>query len=155
MQTSYFGHFGHITQIQNDSMSLQKSSMSSLRWFTSFLRYYISKNYATWSAFWPITREPEFFQVWDWWWNINNNISFHFRLFPRNTNDKIFQEKPILGPFWAFFPNLGKKEFFLKKESLSVFKYSNYLPTSRKSFKFILKTKWPKFYYFTLSFWYS
>ena len=31
------------------------------------------------------TQEPEFCQIWDWWWNINNNISFHFRLFPRKT----------------------------------------------------------------------
>ena len=30
-------------------------------------------------------REPEFWQIWDWWWNINNNISFHLRLFPRKT----------------------------------------------------------------------
>ena len=39
-------------------------------------------------VFWPVTRESEFCQKWDWWWNINNNISFHFRLFPRKTNDK-------------------------------------------------------------------
>ena len=36
------------------------------------------------SAFWPINREQEFCQIWDWWWNINN-ISFHFRSFPRKT----------------------------------------------------------------------
>ena len=36
-------------------------------------------------AFWPINREPEFCQIWDWWWNISNKISFHFRLFPRKT----------------------------------------------------------------------
>ena len=56
--------------------------------------------------------------------------SFHFRLFPRKTNDKIFQkiEKPyfgaILGPFsWS--------------KGLSVVRYSNYLPSYKKSAKTI------------------
>ena len=26
----------------------------------------------------------------DYWWNINKNISFHFRLFPRNVNGELF-----------------------------------------------------------------
>ena len=29
--------------------------------------------------------------MWDWWWNINNIISFHFKL-PGKNNDKTFQE---------------------------------------------------------------
>ena len=52
------------------------------------------KEYCTligWQQIWPITQEPEFCQICDWWWNINNNISFHFRLSPGKTNDKIFQ----------------------------------------------------------------
>ena len=62
--------------------------------FTSFLRYYILKNPEfDWpSAYWIITREPEYCQIWRWWWNINNNTSFRFRLFPGKTNDKIFQK---------------------------------------------------------------
>ena len=57
--------------------------------------------------------------------------SCNFRLFPRKTNDKIFQKikknyfVTILGPLC---PNLGKKIFFLEKRALSVFKYSNYVP---------------------------
>ena len=70
------------------------------------------------TTFWPITRETEFCQIWDWWWNINNNITFHFRLFSRKTDDKIFQKIPKT-LFWGhldpFCPNLGKIEFFWEK----------------------------------------
>ena len=38
-----------------------------------------------------------------------------------------------MGPFWVFFPNFGQKWIFLEKKALSVFKYSNYLPSCRKS----------------------
>ena len=84
------------------------------------------------TAFWPINREPEFCQIWDWWWNINNNISFHFRLFPRKLF-KIFNKlkkfkKIILGPIWALFAQIGQKWIFMEKRALPVFKYSNYLP---------------------------
>ena len=44
------------------------------------------------TTFWPITQEPESCQIGDWWWNIISNISFHFRLFPGKTSNKIFQE---------------------------------------------------------------
>ena len=68
------------------------------------------------SAFWSLNREPEFCQIWDWWWNANNNISFHSRLFPRKTN-KIFQKiqkhfETNLGPF---FSNLVKTIFLWKR----------------------------------------
>ena len=81
-----------------------------ISWFTSSLWHSIFKN--------PAIR----------WWNINNNISFHLRLFPGKTNDKIFQKNSkhlILG--------LGKKKIFLEKRVLSVFKYSNYVPSFKKS----------------------
>ena len=71
------------------------------------------------SAFWPITWEPEFFQIWDWWWNISNNISFHFRLFRRKTNDKIFQKflKKLFGEqFGSFLLKFGQKCFLWKRE---------------------------------------
>ena len=58
------------------------------------------------TTFWSITWEPEFCQIWGWWWNMNNNISFHLRLFPRKTNDKIFGFSCL---------NLGKNEFSWKK----------------------------------------
>ena len=70
------------------------------------------------SAFWPITWEPEFFQIWDWWWNINNNISFPFRLFLRKTNDKIFQKilkKLFRGQFGSFLLKLGQNCFLWKR----------------------------------------
>ena len=86
-------------------------------------------------------RERQFCQIGDWWWNINNNISFHIRLFPGKTNDKIFkkiQKEPYLGPFLGpFYPNLGKNYFFLEKRTLSVFRYSNYLSLCQKSEKTI------------------
>ena len=135
MQTSYFGYFGHAwlhtpkmivsTCTRLWCLSVCKKQTSS---FILFLRYYILKNPAIWLAvpIWGL----EFCQIWDWWWNINNNISFHFRLFPRKTNDKIFQKikKPnfgaILGPFsWS--------------KGLSVVRYSNYLPSYKKSAKTI------------------
>ena len=64
------------------------------------------------TAFGPITGDPEFCQIPDWCWNINNNISFHFRLFSRKTNmTKFFKrsKKPYFGA------NLGKNEFSWNK----------------------------------------
>ena len=68
------------------------------------------------------TQEPQFCQIWDWWWNISHNISFHFRSFPRKINDKIFQktQKTFIwdhfGPFaqiWAkmSFPEKRPRQF--------------------------------------------
>ena len=88
------------------------------------------------TAFWAITREPELCQIWDWWWNINNNIIFHFRLILRKTNDKIFlMMKDYFGVILGrFFPNLGKNKIFWKKRT-SVFNCSNSLPSHQKSEK--------------------
>ena len=50
---------------------------------------------------------------------MNNNISFHFRLFSRKTHDKFFQEIEKKNSFGAildiFCPNLDKNEFSWKK----------------------------------------
>ena len=104
MQTSHFGYFGHawldttkmivLTCARLWSLSACKKQTLS---FTSFLRHYILKN----PAIWLEDRELEFCQIWDLWWNINNKIIFHFRLFPKKTNDKFFLKKkePVLGPF--------------------------------------------------------
>ena len=69
------------------------------------------------AAFWPIIGDPKFFQI--CWWNINSNISLHFRLFLRKTNMTQFFKKSkkihfgaILGPFY---PNFGKNEVSWKK----------------------------------------
>ena len=40
------------------------------------------------AAFWPITWDPKLCQI--CWWNINNNLSFHYTLFPRKTNTTKF-----------------------------------------------------------------
>ena len=102
--------------------------------FTSFFCDCIFKNPAIWLGdsfwFWPITQEPVLWQIWECWWNISNNISFHFRLFPGKTNDEIFQkiQKPskiqksqIQGPFWALLGKFGQKWLSLEKKELCQF----------------------------------
>ena len=82
-----------------------------IHFFLEILHFKESCNLIGWQH-----QEIEFCQIWDWWWNINNNISFHYRLLPRKTNDKIIlkiQKEPILG---SFYPNLGKNKFSWKKE---------------------------------------
>ena len=72
------------------------------------------------------------------WWNINNNISFHYRLFPKKLTSQIFSKypkNPILGPFLAFLLKLGPKTNFPGIRALSVFQYLNYLPLCQKSEK--------------------
>ena len=96
-------------------------------------------NLIGWQHFGPyITQDLEFYQIWDWWWNINNNISFHFKLFPRKTNGKFFKtsKKPYFGEhFGPFLPKFEQKWNFLGKGALSVFKYYSYLPLYQKSEK--------------------
>ena len=80
-------------------------------------------------------RELEFCQIQDWWWNINNNISFHFRLYTRKTNDKVFlksQKNVFWDHFGPFLPKFGQKWIFLEIRVLSVFRYSNYLSLCQK-----------------------
>ena len=114
MQTSYFGYFGHAwwhtpklivsTCTRIWCLSACKKQTSS---FTLILIYYILKNPAIWLA--VLIWELEFCQIWDLWWNVNNNISFHFRLFPRKTKDKFFRKNPKRTYFGAildpFYPN--------------------------------------------------
>ena len=60
-----------------------------------------------------LTWDPKLCQI--CWWNINNNNSFHYRLFPRKTNmTKFFKisQKRYFGPLC---PNLGKKWILLEK----------------------------------------
>ena len=127
---TFFGYFRH-TDTGKVILSI----------YTKLLCLSVSKKFASspyfsedWpSAFWPITRESELFQIWDWWWNANNNISFHFRLYPR-TNDRIFQkiQKKNLGQFGHFCSNLVKTDFLCKRGHCQ---YSNYLPSCQKSEK--------------------
>ena len=69
------------------------------------------------AAFWLISWYPKLCQI--CWWIINNNTSFHYRLFPRKTNMTNFFKKsqkpyfePILG---SLCPNLGQKWIFLEE----------------------------------------
>ena len=104
-----------FTHTQSDTINLYKFSSSCL------------------SVCFMLTQEPEFCQTWNWWGNINNNLSFHFRLFPEKTNDKIFQkiQKTL---FWSYFgpflPKFRQKWIFLEKRAPPVFKCSNYLQLS-------------------------
>ena len=62
----------------------------------------------------PIIPEPGFCQIWAWWLNISKDLSFHSRLFPRETANDFFQKigkagrGAILDPCW---PNLAKNGF--------------------------------------------
>ena len=88
--------------------------------FTSFLRQCILKNPAIrlGDSNWGHHSRTRIFQIWDWWWNINNNISFYFRLLPRKSNKKILKKskKPYLGGhFRPVLPKFGQNEFSWKK----------------------------------------
>ena len=108
-------------------LSAYQKQTSSL---TSFLRYHILKNPVTWLVDSILANNSRTTILPDTG-NINN-ISFHFRLFQRKTN-----EKPYFGAILgAFCLNSGKNEFSWKKGSAS-FRYSNYLPSSHKSEKTI------------------
>ena len=87
------------------------------------------------AAFGPITGDPEFLPD-----KKNKNISFHFRLLPRKTNDKIFQaiQKTLFRghvAMLAFLAQIWAKIIFLEKKGLAGFKYFNYLPSRQKSEK--------------------
>ena len=77
------------------------------------------------TAFWPITREPKFCQLWtDDEISItilasilNSNISFHSRFFQKIQKS--------LGYFGPFFSKPVQKSIFVEKRALPVFKYSN------------------------------
>ena len=120
------GNLG-IPCIKLRCLSAYQKQTSSL---TSFLRYHILKNPVTWLVD-SILANNSRTRILPDMGNINN-ISFHFRLFQRKTN-----EKPYFGAILgAFCLNSGKNEFSWKKGSAS-FRYSNYLPSSHKSEKTI------------------
>ena len=115
-----------VAHTQNDSINLYKTLMFIcmqktnfiIHFFLEILHFKESCNLIGWQH-----QELEFCQIWDWWWNINRNMSFHFRLFPRKTNHKFFlkiQKNLFLGHFGPFYPNLGKSEFSWKKSSFSL-----------------------------------
>ena len=93
---------------QKDSFNLYKTSMFICIPKINFIIHFFLE------ILYPMTREPEFWQILDWWWNINNNISFHLWLCPGKTKKTIFQKtkKKLFGVILGPFPqNLGKNEF--------------------------------------------
>ena len=116
----FFGYFGH-TWLHTSKMIVStcrrlwclSASLKHISSFTSFLRHYILKHPNWLTAFWFITQEPGFCQIWDCWWNINNITIFHFRLSPGKTNDKNFQRKIktnlFWGQFWVFLSKFQEK----------------------------------------------
>ena len=131
---------------QSDTINLLKTFVFICRSKNQLHPSCFSKDWLT--AFWPINREPEFCQIWDWWWNINNNISFHFRLFPR----KLFKilhklkkfKKIVLGLIWAHFAQIGQKWIFMEKRALPFFNYSNYLPFQLSTNYSLMSHCWQK-----------
>ena len=91
-----------------------------IHFFLEILHFKEPCNFIGWQQMGAITRGPEFCQIWGWCWNINKDISFHFRLLPRKTNDKFFKkiQKTLFGamwPFWPFLAKPGQKWIFLEK----------------------------------------
>ena len=131
---------------QDESINLQKTSMFicmskinfSIHFFLETLSFKESCNLICWQNFGPQLEYSEIFQIWDWPQNINNNISFHFRSFPKKSNVKVFQkmQKTLFwGHFALFLPKFGQKWIFLGKRALSVFKYSSWLQLCQVSEK--------------------
>ena len=108
---------------QDESINLQKTSMFicmskinfSIHFFLEILSFKESCNLICWQNFGPQLEYSEIFQIWDWPQNINNNISFHFRSFPKKSNvekcKKPYSEVILL----YFCPNLDKNEFSWEK----------------------------------------
>ena len=97
--TSYFRYFEHawlrtpkmiLSTCRKLHYCMPKINFI-IHFFLEALNFKEYCNLIGWQQIWPITQEPEFCHVCDWWWNINNNISFHLGLFPGKTNGKIFQ----------------------------------------------------------------
>ena len=79
-----------------------------------------------------LTWDPKLCQI--CWWNINNNNSFHYRWSQRKNNiSKFFKKSPK--PYFRPIQIGAKNEFSRKKNALSIYKYSNYLPLCQKSEK--------------------
>ena len=138
MQT-YFGYFGHAwlhsmiaspcTKDSKFICCMHKISFI-IHFFLTALQRILQFDWP--AAFWPICQDPKFWQI--CWWNINNNISFHFRLLPIKTSMTKFFKKSYLGVILdPFCPNFRKKWFFLEKRAQSVIQRKNYLPLRQKS----------------------
>ena len=74
-------------------------------------------------AFWSITCEPEFSQIWGLHVKIGNYNVFHFRLLPAKSIDKFLMKSiktPISAHFEPFSPILGENNFSQKSAFLFI-----------------------------------
>ena len=92
-----------------------------MHFFLTILHFKESCNLLGWQI--SITGDPNLCQI--CWWNINSNISFHYRLFTRKNNiAKIFKksQEPYFGSIWDPFAQIGaKNELSWKKELCQFF----------------------------------
>ena len=135
----------HIIHNQNDCIHLYKTLMFLCMLKIKFIiPFFHLKNPAIYwlTTFWPITGDPEIWQIWDWFWNISNNISFHFRLFPRKTNDKIFQKirKIYFGAIWT------KTKFPAKNGFVKYFSNITIIYQREKNQKKLMCHSWGKWW---------
>ena len=71
---------------QNGTIKLSKTSMFIctpkihfiIHFLLEILDFKEPSNLIGWQYFGPLAREPEYCQIWDWWWIINSNVSFQF-----------------------------------------------------------------------------
>ena len=88
-----------VTLTQIGSINLLKTAIIICMQKTNFIIHFFFK-ILQFKESCNYVRDPKLYQIWRW--NINNNVSFHFRLFPRNKSFKNLKN-PILWSFWAIF----------------------------------------------------
>ena len=128
-----------VTLTQNDSIIFLKTAMFICMQknklhnsILTILHFKESRNFI--GLLLATTIMPDMF-----WWNSNNNISFHYRLFPRKTNmTKLLKKspKPYFGPILVPFAQMWvKNEFSWKKGSVSfsIFELPTIVPKIRKT----------------------
>ena len=79
---------------------------SSFTFFLEILYFKESCNLTGWKHFGPLLENQNFAR---YEMVVKYNTSFHFGLFPRKTNDTIFQRKTILVSFWVLFVQILTK----------------------------------------------
>ena len=111
----FWVHWACLTShTQNDNVYLHNKN----KLYHSLLSWDIIPQFDWPTAFWTITWEPKFCQIWRWCETSNKKNSFHFRLFPGKTGDKIFQKIPknlFWDQFQPFMDKFGQRIFSLKK----------------------------------------
>ena len=94
------------------------------------------------AAFCPITGDSKLCQI--CWWDINNNISFHYRLFLKKTWQNFSKNQKKL--FWShsgcFLPKLGPKMKFSWKKGLCQFFNIRIIYHCAKNQKNLMNNSW-------------